>query len=258
MKPAALILVLFAPVAFAGLPVTDYAHIASNQIHQARDLVEQLLQEANQQLQISQQDDYLNRFGDPAETIGDAQLDVVLKSLNRIVPHQELQAAVDQITEGTAFELEVPAIYNPIVRPITSLGEVIAQRDGNDFKPEVASRMGFEQYRLVRRELLVRKQDLLGALAATTHDLQNATTASELQRLTAIALSLQTQLTSLDNDLNFAVEDVKARALENQNEASLRSKAQIQQDRAVLNDGSRRDQGFYRLLTKPTLFRDGK
>ena len=257
--------IAFPSSVLAGLAVTDAALIASNRQHQQRDYIEQVLQELNQQEQIGnlaesvrQGEEYLDRLGDPAKRVGGSEFDVILHVLNQAPVHETSEEIAAEVDEKSIFESETLPIYAPLAEEINAGDERIGERDGGNFKAEAAARASFERYRAARASALERRKQLMGALRGATAKLDEAKTASEVQKLTGIILSIQTQLAAVDDDLEMATREAITRMLENRNEREVAAKSSIQTERARLRHGSRKDTELYNLPTEPTLFRSSR
>lgn len=244
-----------------GMPVFDAVAVASQRIAAERDYLEQLLHEANQQTeivkmveQIRQLDSYLDRFGDPS-SIKD------LEGLDEL--YRQLKAApVLKLPDIKREDLQTDEVFRPLAskigpkldKEIVLDGKVEATHDGEIYAPEVAERRTQEDYQQVRASVLTRREMLRKSIAGTTKQIQQAGTASEVQKLSSVLSGLQSELQSVDNELEFAASDVQARTLANATEKEILRKAAVETERASLRVGTRKDAETYKLFTTPIRF----
>lgn len=102
--------------------------------------------------------------------------------------------------------------------------------------------------------VLARREKLRTSIAGTTKQIQQATTASEVQKLGLVLTGLQTELQAADHELEFAANDVQARVLANATEREIARKAAVENERAKLRVSTEKDAAIYRLFTTPIHF----
>ena len=245
----------------AGMPVTDAALIASNERNNALDYALQIVQEANQQTQIlrlvdqiQQVEDYLDRFGDPEELVAIGGVAALLTALETPNASRTSEAIVAEVSGRDALVEDGLGLYNPVGQSVRVDGVTAANRSADFYKPEDASTKAIEHYREVRQDVLTRRTELKAALRKTTAQLQHATTASEVQKLTGILIGLQTELGAVDRELDFAMHEALSRSLENSTAQERARKAQIEDERTKLRVSTAKDVESYRLMTGPIYF----
>lgn len=245
----------------AGLPVIDVAAITSQRLAAEKDYLEQLLQEANQTIQIAklveqikQVDSYLQRFGDPGLVKDLAGVEELLKQINAVPVIQNPVLKPDDFQSDEVFRSLDSKSAPKLSKEITVDGKVEAVRDGDIYRPEVAERRAYTGYEKVRMSVMNRRENLRQAVASNVKQLQQAGTASEVQKLTAIMSGLQTELQSVDHELEFAFNEIQARVAANMTEKEIARKAAIEQERQNLKVGTRKDAEIYQLFTEPVLF----
>jgi hypothetical protein len=250
-----------------GFPVVDVAHIASNRISWSVDFVEQVLHEANQQTQIlkeieqieqlytqidqlttqiAQVDDYLDRFGDPESIVDLAGLDGLLDQLGEATDDLDIAERMDEITGAGIFDFDGGGIFEGIAPDIAIDGEVFA-RETKRYKPEEAVKETVDQYREKKLEVIERRDVLKEEISGTVEGIRDATTDSEVKKLTGVLLGQQTELQAIDQELEIAASENAARDLENANQRRVEAKARAEAEVKRFEVGNQRDLDTYQL-----------
>ncbi|MDC3255109.1 hypothetical protein OAV21_01770 [bacterium] len=266
--PAVIMLSLpFSHILAGGFPVVDVAQIASNKLNWATDLAQQVLQEANQQTQIAneleqiaqlyeqidqlttqiaQVDDYLDRFGDP-ETITElVGLDGLLDQLGEATDALDIAERMGDITGAGIFEFDGGGIFQEIDTDIAIDGEVFA-RDAVRYKPEDAIKETVEQFRGKKLDVIERRDLAREEISSTIEALKEATTDSEVKKLTGVLLGQQTELQAIDRELDIAANENAARELENANQRRAEAKARTEAEVRKFEVANRRDVATYQI-----------
>lgn len=247
--------------AAGGMPVVDAMAIASQRLAAQRDLIEQILQEANQQTQIartleqlSQFDGYLKKFGDPDAVRDLAGWEELHRQLDaKPVIKDPVLTPVD-LEEDSVFRSMESKLAPKLEKEITVGGKVEALRDGGIYLPEVAERRTQEDYEKVRVSAMPRQEKLRQAIAGNLIQLKQAGTASEVQKLQAVLQGLQTELQAVTSEVATAAGDVQVRAQANATETAIQRKAMIEQERINLRVAARKEAATFKLFTNPVYF----
>ena len=244
-----------------GLPVVDVAAITAQKLSAERDYLEQLLHEANQQTeilklvqQVKQLDSYLARFGDPGTVRNLEGIDELQRQLAKSQALRIPELKKEDIQPDEVFRPLASRIAPKLEKEIVVDGKVVAARDGNIYGPEVAERRTHADFQQVRASVLTRREKLRNSIAGITKQIQQAKTASEVQKLGLVLTGLQTELQATDHELEFAVNDVQARVLANATEREIVRKATVESERAKLRVSTEKDAANYRLFTTPIHF----
>lgn len=259
-----LLIVLFRSLITAsagGLPVVDVAAITAQRISAERDLLEQMLHEANQQTeilklveQIQQMDSYLARIGDPA-TIRKLQgFDELQRQLADLAALKITEVHMEDIEPDEVFRALPSGLTPKLEKDIVLDGKVVAARDAVSYAPEVAERRAQAEFRKVRVRVLERREKLRESISATSKQIQEATTTSEVQKLGLVLTGLQTELQAADRELEFAANDVQTGVLANATEREIARKAAVESGRAELRVSTEKEAANYRLFTTPIHF----
>lgn len=250
-----------------GFPVVDVVHIASNKISWSVDFVEQVLHEANQQTQIlkeieqieqlytqidqlttqiAQVDDYLDRFGDPKSIVDLAGLDGLLDQLGEATDDLDIAERMGDITGAGIFDFDGGGIFEGIAPDIAIDGEVFA-RETKRYKPEEAVKETVDQFREKKLEVIERRDVLKEEISGTVEGIRDATTDSEVKKLTGVLLGQQTELQAIDQELEIAASENAARDLENANQRRVEAKARAEAEVKRFEVGNQRDLDTYQL-----------
>jgi len=243
------------------ITVFDPTLVRTNLLNAKKDLFQQIKQEANQRLQIARlerqimkADDLLRRMGDP----GKVDLSMIREILT-FIKQVERWRTTDQIIkdlEPTEVFRERAAdpLSTPVAKEIRIDGKIVGERQAKIYAPEVATRRFYDHYREVQSRNLADRRKLNQQLASTLQAVQRATTSSEVQKLTAVLGSLQTQLAGNDQEVRAAADEVLISYLHHQNEKQVAAKARTQEARHHLKVGVEKNLQTYRLPSKPFPF----
>ena len=134
-------------------------------------------------------------------------------------------------------------------------GKAVAKRNAEVFTPEIAARRSLDHYREVRSSALQQRKRIKAEIETSLQQLRIASTSSEVAKLNTLIRALEAQLSANDREIQFAASEVLTRHLHNQVEEQIQAKARVQQQRATLKVGTKKDLRFYRLPSKPLFFK---
>jgi hypothetical protein len=244
-----------------GLPVVDVAAITAQRLTAQRDYLEQVLhglEQADQTTklveQIRQIDTSLERLGDPAAIKNLQGLDVLYRQLKTAPVIQLPELKVTDLQTDEVFRSLDSNLYQKLEKEITLDGRVAATRDDQIYHPEVAERRSQASYQIVKASVLTRREELRNAHSATLKQLQEATTSSEVAKLSGLLTGLQSELRAADQELVFAAHDAQIQIQANATEKEIQRKAAVERERASLRVSTRKDAEVYQLFTKPIHF----
>jgi len=260
MKTIAIIIIgmFLTSLSEAGIIVTDPTLIAVQRVSSERDYLEQLLHgisNESQVLRLAQQikqfDDYLKRYGNPADIKklnGSEVLDMLLKQKALSKTAHEILTA---IKGAEAFKYD--PIYQRVTKQVTIDGKVVGKRAEERYLPEVAAKRSIENYRKIHTSTLSRRKQLKAAIASANHQLKLAKTGSEVQKISSVKSSLEAELTAIDSESNLAKNEVFVRWMENQVQESIEKKALVENERAKLRHGTLKDARTFKIDTEPLI-----
>ena len=241
------------------LPVIDAASIASERLSAAKDNLEQILQEANQQTQIvhmleqiEQIDTYLGRLGDPSAV---SQLSGVEELITQLSLSRGAEGAAQSPPGDEEVFRSLDSVVNRSPDKVMRLDRnQEAERDGRRYLPEVAERHVLESFRAVRLTAMKQRDSLRKSLAESLGQLRAAKTSSEVDKLNVVISGLQAELDAVDREMEGAWISAQALVMENATEREIQRKAAIELDRATLHAGAKKDAELYGLFTEPVKF----
>ena len=244
----------------AALPVVDAGLIASQRLSSEKDYVEQLIQSGFHDLQakrlmeqIVQIDESLRRLGDPAAVSRLAGADLLLRMLRE----EELTLPSGRLLEGAVGgEVLVPSVVNDgrISAEVLIDGEVVAARNPGRYQREASLQRAMQQYQAVRTQVLDKRARLKAEIAANIEQVKTARTTSEVQKLSLVAEALDTQLSSLDRELQFAALEVEHLSEVLSVSNAVENKAALEDQRAIFSEAAKRDAKKFKISTGPVLF----
>ncbi|MEO0510946.1 MAG: hypothetical protein AAF065_13935 [Verrucomicrobiota bacterium] len=242
----------------AAYPVIDFRAIYTEIVNSRRDLAQQITQVQNQRQQIlqltsqiAQLDDYLDRFGNPAQIRLQELKD--LYQLVRELPVSKSSKELRRLLSDDILFIDQD-VYDPISKDITVDGEVVTARDTSVYKPDLAARQGFLEYHKLQNEALEKRNAIDRDLQVALRKLEGASTASEVEKLAVVISSLNAQRAEVSREIDLAASAAMTRHLQNQAETEIAQKARDQEQRATLKVGMRKSLNTYRFPSGPTLF----
>jgi hypothetical protein len=256
MKLIFFLSLLLAISADAVLPVIDAVGLANQRLNADRDYLEQLFHAAQGEeelrrlaQQIVQVDETLRRLGDPALVSKLAGSEI----LEELLKQGELNKASKELIKGVSgmdILLKNPAIGTEVRVD----GQVVAKRDEKLYAPAASLQRALEQFESVKNGVLQQRAQLKREIVANVEATRAAGTSSEVEKLQAVAASLNTELAALDRELQFASMDIGYLAESNRTQREVETKAQFEVEKAVLRVSSQQDAKTFRLPTAPVLF----
>lgn len=265
MKTINVILAIWAfsilPIFAGGMPVIDTVSIANQRIAAQRAYIEQVLQGLEQMEQtlkmadeIARIDSYLERFGDPGAIRNLEGLEELQRQLESMPVLRTSELKKEDIQPDEVFRPMSSKINPGLEKDIIVDGKVVAVHDDAIYAPEVAERRAHVAYQETWASVSQRREKLRAAIAATTKQIQQASTASEVQKLGLVLSGLQSELQATDRELEFAANDVQAQLLANATEKEILRKATVERERETLRVSTKKDAELYRLYTTPIRF----
>jgi len=264
MNKKALVLITFlcfTNLAEAVRPVVDLKLIRMNLLNARRALAEQVVHGTRQVehiqktiTQIRQLDSYLERFGDP-EKVTLAAFNEAVGFLEELGFNKTSEEISRDIQGREIFQQSTDSPYTPLSANIVLEGEVVATRDTEVFKPEVAARRSLTHYREVRSRVLDNRQRIMAEIETSLKQLKAASTASEVSKLNILIRTLESQLEASDREMAFAANEVMTRYFQNLVEERVEEKARVQKERETLRHSVEKDIQTYRLPTRPLYFK---
>jgi len=224
--------------------IAEYVDMVDNQVQQISQLTEQI-----QQLQ-----QYNKAFGDPSQILNVTGVSALTSDLTQ-TPLGQTISAVEQTSDGVAaLTYDANGLYHQIGATFATPSGNQIQRDATDYKPFEAINNATANYTNVTADVLQRRQALKGAIAQTTEALQNATTASEVQKLTGVLIGQNAALAATDKEIDQAVDVSVEQDIENRNDAQKQAVADQEEQKAEVVEAFGNYRTNFQLNTQPPMF----
>jgi hypothetical protein len=227
--------------------IAEYVDMVDNQVQQISQLGDQL----------SQLEQYNKAFGDPSQILNITGVSAVTSDLTQ-TPLGQTISAVENASDGVAaLTYDANGLYHQIGATFTTPSGNQIQRDAADYKPYEAINNATENYTNVTADVLKRRQALKDAIASTTEALQNATTASEAQKLTGVLIGQNAALAATDKEIDQAVDVSIEQDIENRNDAQKQAVAAQEEQKAEVVEAFGNYRTNFQLNTQPPMFPTG-
>jgi P-type conjugative transfer protein TrbJ len=217
--------VLFAPCGFAQWVVYDPTVHAQQIIDQAEDVAKyveminnqvQQIQRLTSQLEELQQ--YNKAFGDPSRILNVAGVTGLVQDLKK-TPVGKTITDLERIADGVeALTYDANGLYQRIGKTFTTPSGKEIQRATDEYKSFQVVNKATENYTNVTADVLLRRKVLKDEIAATTQQLQAATTSSEAQKLSGVLVGLNSALIATDKEIDQALALSVVQDIENRND----------------------------------------
>jgi hypothetical protein len=224
--------------------IAEYVDMVDNQVQQISQLTSQL-----QQLQ-----QYNKAFGDPSQILNITGVSTLTADLTQ-TPIGQTISAVEKTSDGVAaLTYDANGLYHQIGATFTTPSGNQIQRDATDYKPYEAVNNATANYTNVTASVLQRRQALKDDIAATTEALQNATTASEVQKLTGVLIGQNSALAATDKEIDQAVDVSVEQDIENRNDEQKQAAADQEEQKAEVVEAFGNYRTNFQLNTQPPVF----
>lgn len=207
--------------------LAEYAEMIDNEVQQIDQLGSQL-----QQLQ-----QYNTAFGNPASIqivvganplSGDFNANVAGQSMITIQGNSQGQQAMTFTANG---------LYLGIGTSFQTPSGNQVQREPDIYRENAALENSTLNYTNVYADATQRRLTLRTQIAATIQKLQNATTASEVQKLTGVLIAQDADLADTDNEIDQAASLALVQDAENRDNQDKQSKARLEEQQNEFSEG---------------------
>lgn len=207
--------------------LAEYAEMIDNEINQIQTMTSQLEQLQN----------YNTAFGNPASIVNVTGASQVSSDLNKPVVGQSL-GTIQADSQGTeAMTFNGNGIYQSIGTTFQTPSGNEVQREDDLYRDNAAVQNATENYTNVYADATQRRLTLRKQIAATVQKLQNATTASEVQKLTGVLMAQDADLADTDKEIDQAASLALVQEAENQDNQNEQDKAQLEEQQAEFSEG---------------------
>lgn len=224
--------------------VANQLEMINNQVQQIQTLTQQL-----QQVQA-----YVKAFGDPEQLLQITGADQLIGSLQQSGVGQTI-GDLQQLASGVeALSYDANGLYQSLGATFTTPGGVEMPRAEELYRKYGAIQQGSQNFQTVTDDVLSRRESLRQQIAATTQQLQAATTDAETQKLTGVLVGYTAELEAVDREIDQAAAQLTAQDIENRADKARQDEARREERRAQIDEGTRRFGEVFRLDTTAPAF----
>ena len=206
--------------------LAEYAEMIDNEVQQIDQLSSQL-----QQLQ-----QYNTAFGNPASLQIIVGANPLIRDLNASVAGQSM-IAIQGNSQGTqAMRFDANGVYLGIGATFQTPSGSQVQRESDIYRENAALEDSTLNYTNVYNNATQRRITLRQQIASTTQQLQSATTASEVQKLTGVLIGLDADLVDTDKEVDQAASLTLVQDAENRDDQDKQSKARVEEQQSEFSE----------------------
>ncbi|HVX91052.1 MAG TPA: hypothetical protein VHC20_05515 [Candidatus Paceibacterota bacterium] len=224
--------------------VAKYIEMIENQIQQINTLTSQL----------RELEQYNRAFGDPSRLLNITGVTGLLRDLR----HAELGQSIEQIrriADGSyALTYDGSGIYHSVGTTFRTPSGTEIERDEEIYRDNAAIQRTTDNYTSVADDVRDRRRVLKDQIAATTEQLQSATTDAEVQKLTGVLIGLNAALAATDKEVDQAVSLTVVQQAENKNDAERQLKARNEEQKAEFSESLRNYRQTFQPMAEPPIF----
>jgi hypothetical protein len=207
--------------------VAQYVQMVDNQIQQIETMTSQLEQLQN----------YNTAFGNPASILTVSGAVQVSGDLNKPVVGESL-GTIQIGSQGVeAMTFSGNGLYHTIGTTFQTPSGNEVQREDDIYRDNAAVQNATENYTNVYADATQRRLTLRTQTAATVQKLQNATTASEVQKLTGVLMAQDADLADTDKEIDQAASLALVQEAENQDNENEQNKARLEEQQSEFSEG---------------------
>jgi len=224
--------------------IAKYVQMIQNQIQQITTLTSQLneLQHYNQV------------FGNPSQILNLVGFTGLMADLQDAGVGQTI-GQLQNLAQGiNALRYDANGLYHNIGETFTTPGSNTVSRDQNSYRPFAAINETTQNFTNVYADVTERREALKQTIADTTTQLQAATTASEVQKLTGVLIGLNAELAATDKELDHAASVSAVQTAENQNDQAKQQQARLEEQRAEFTEAVQKYNTTMKLTAEPAQF----
>lgn len=202
--------------------LAEYAEMIDNEVEQIDQLGSQL-----QQLQ-----QYNAAFGNPASIQIVIGANPLAGDLNASVAGQSMITIQGDSQGQQAMTFTANGLYLGIGTTFQTPSGTPVQRETDIYRENAAMENSTLNYTNVFNDATQRRLKLRQQIAAVTQQLQSATTASEVQKLTGILIGLDADLADTDKEIDQAASLTLVQEAENQDDQDKQGKARLEEQQS--------------------------
>lgn len=221
--------------------IAKAVEMINNQVEQINTLTQQL-----QQIQA-----YVKAFGDPEQLLSIVGADELISSLGQSGVGQTI-SELQELTSGIeALRYDANGLYESLGETFTTPSGFQFPRAEELYRKYGAIHQSSRNFQDVTDDVLVRREALRSEIAATTQQLQAATTDAETQKLTGVLVGYTAELEAVDREIDQAAAQVATQDAENRTDRERQEEARREERQAEMAESFRRYGEVFRLETTP-------
>lgn len=210
--------------------LTKWVQSIENQVQQINTLTQQL-----QQVQA-----YVKAFGDPEKLTSIVGADQLIGSLRQSGVGQTL-GQLQQLSTGVqALGYDANGLYQSLGTSFTTPGGTQVPRAEKLYRQFGAIQQGSQNFQTVTDDVKTRREALRQQIAATTEQLQAATTDAETQKLTGVLVGYNAELQAVDREIDQAAAELTTQDIENRADKERQEQARREERQAQMQEGTQR------------------
>jgi hypothetical protein len=225
--------------------IAKWVESIENQVQQINTLTQQL-----QQVQA-----YVKAFGNPEQLTSIVGADQLIGSLQQTGLGQTL-GEIRQLSNGTAaLGYTGNGLYQSLGTSFSTPGGTQFQRDEELYRPIGAIQQGSQNFQTVSDDVKTRRETLRQEIAATTQQLQSATTDAETQKLTGVLSGEAAELAAVDREIDQAAAELNTQDIENRTEKDRQEQARREERQAQMQEATQQFGQLFQLDTSAATLR---
>lgn len=236
-KLVAITLVVLATAAHAQWIVTDPALQIQDALNEIQNVAQFVQMVDNQIQQINTLNAQFQALGNPASLLNITGASQVSGDLNKSVAGNSL-GTIQVGSQGIqAMTFSGNGLYHSIGISFQTPSGNEVQREDNLYNENAAIQNATQNYTNVYADATQRRLTLRTQIAATIQKLQNATTTSEVQKLTGVLIAQDADLADTDKEIDQAASLALVQDAENRSDEDKQNKARLEEQQAEFSEG---------------------
>ena len=223
--------------------IAKYVQMINNQVQQIQTLTDQLNEFKN----------YENLFGNPSKVLLPT-VQPLVNDLTKTELGQTLTTLEGAVNSGQAMAYNGDGLFHSIGTTFTTPDGQRVTRQQAPYLPVAAVQKTTDNYLSVSTDAASRRVALKQEIAATTDQLEAATTDAEVQKLTGVLVGLSSALNNTDYEINQATTSAVVQDIANRNDTQRQIEADKQQQHAEFSEAVQKYGQTFRLMNAPTQF----
>jgi hypothetical protein len=223
--------------------IAQFVTMVDNQVTQIETLGDQLSEFKN----------YENLFGNPSQ-VNLPTVQPLLNDLTQTELGQTLNTLDATVNAGQSMLYTGEGLFQSVGTTFTTPGGQTITRQQTPYLPLAAVQNTTDNYLSVSADAGARRVSLKDQIAATTDQLNSASTDAEVQKLQGVLAGLSAALNDTDYEINQATASALVQDVANRNDAQRQVQAQKQQQDAEFTEAVQQYGQTFKLMNAPTAF----